>query len=124
VEREIGSLQYSPPQIVRNAAGTILYLPIAIDGTAHENASEYFLWDAGKWQHIEAQGWLKDLSRQMPDGLGIWKGVWPDLRTMQAEAGLYRQSDANCCATGGRARIRFSIRSNRFVLDSVVFERP
>ena len=124
VEREIGSLQYGPPQIVRNAAGTILYLPIAIDGTAHENASEYFLRDAGTWQPIEAQGWLKDLSRQLPAGLGIWKGVWPDLRTMQAEAGLYRQSDANCCPTGGRARIRFSIRSSRFVLDSVAFERP
>ena len=74
---EIGTLQYDPLQIVRNATGIILYLPIAMDGTGHLNASEYFLWDAGKWQPIEAQGWLKNLSQQMPTGLEIWKGVWP-----------------------------------------------
>jgi hypothetical protein len=121
---EIGTMQYDPPQIIRNGTGTILYLPIAIDGTGHYNASEYFLWDAGKWQPIESQGWLKNLSQQMPTGLEIWKGVWPDLRTMQTEVGLYRGGDANCCPTGGRARIRFSIRERRFVLDSVAFERP
>jgi hypothetical protein len=124
VAREVGTLQYDQPQIIHNAVGTILYLPIALDGTGHFNASEYFLWDAGKWQPIEAEGWLNNLSQQIPNGLEIWKGVWPDLRTMQAEAGLYRRGDANCCPTGGTAHIRFSIRSRRFVLDSVVFERP
>ena len=124
VPREVGSLQYDPPQIIRNAAGTILYLPIAVDGTAHLNASEYFLREAGEWQSIEAEEWLKNLSQQVPTGREIWKGIWPDLRTMQAEAGLYRRGDADCCPTGGTARIRFSIRSRRFVLDAVVFEEP
>src|SRR5687767_917407 len=27
-------------------------------------------------------------------------GVWPDLHTLRAEAGLYREGDGNCCPTG------------------------
>jgi hypothetical protein len=124
IEREIGRLHYDPPQIARTPAGTILYLPIAVDGTAHENASEYFLWDAGNWQDIDSQGWRDELFSKVPAGLQIRKGVWPDLRTMETQVGLYRQGDDNASPTGGSLRIRYAIRLRRFVLDSVTFERP
>jgi hypothetical protein len=123
VDREIAMVYSEKPEIVRNSAGTLLYLPVAFDGTGHGNDSDYYLREAGEWVPIEAAAWLAELGRRIPAGLGIWKGVWPDLRTMQAEAGLYRADDANCCPTGGIARIRLAIRSRQLVIDSVVIDK-
>ena len=120
---DIGALFYLEPEILRTAVGTILYLPIAYDGTGHGNGSEYYLRERSDWRRIESEAWLKDLEQRLPAGLQIWKGVWQDLRTMQAEAGLYRQGDANCCPTGGVARIQLAIRDGKFVLESVTFEK-
>ena len=52
-------------------------------------------------------------------GLEMRMGVWPDLHTMRAEAGLYQPGDPNCCPTGGIVRARLAIRSQRFVIVSV-----
>jgi hypothetical protein len=112
------------PEILTGAFGTMLYIPIQLDGTGAGNESEYYLREAGAWMDIDAESWLVDLSKRIPAGLEIWKGVWPNVHTMRAEAGLYRPSDANCCPTGGRARIQLSIRSRRFVIESVTIERP
>jgi hypothetical protein len=123
VEREIATVYSEKPEIVRNSAGTLLYLPVAVDGTGHGNASDYYLREAGEWVPIEAATWLAELRTRIPAGLEIWKGVWPDLRTMRADAGLYRADDANCCPTGGIARIRLAIRSRQLVIDSVVVDK-
>ena len=106
----------------RQGRCAVLNLPIAWEGTAHGNDSEYYIREAGKWERIEAEEWLKELRTRIPPGLEIWKGVWPKLETMEAEAGLYRGGDSNCCPSGGVARIRLAIRSRQFVIDSVVAE--
>jgi len=123
VAREIGTIRTEKPEIIHSSAGTLLYLPVAIEGTAHGNDSEYYLRGTGEWLPIEATTWFAELQKRIPAGLGIWKGVWPDLRTMRAEAGLYRAGDANCCPTGGIARIRLAIRSRQLVIESVVVDK-
>jgi hypothetical protein len=123
VAGDIESLRYEQPQIIRAAAGTLLYLPVAVDGTGHFNESEYFLRDRGAWEPVEAEKWLEDLRRRIPAGLEIWKGVWPNLQTMKAVAGLYSSGDANCCPTGGTARIGLAIRSRHVVIQSLVVEK-
>jgi hypothetical protein len=120
--RDIGAYRARPPQIVSHEGRTILYLPIEVDGTGHFNESEYYLREAGVWQRIEAEGWKEELKRRIPAGLGLWKGIWPDVTTLKAEAGLYRDSDANCCPSGGTARIQLAIRRRRFVIESVTIE--
>jgi hypothetical protein len=122
VTEEVGMLLYERPQIIRTAAGIILHLAIAVDGTGNFNESEYFLRGQGVWEPIEAKEWIKDLPRRIPSGLEIRKGIWPDIKTMQASAGLYRRDDANCCPTGGVARIRLALRGKQFAIDSVVVE--
>lgn len=122
VSSDIGTLLYEKPQITHGAERTLLYLPIALDGTGHGNESEYYLREEGKWEPVEAEAWLDDLKARTPGDLSIWKGVWPNLETMQAQAGLYRNGDVNCCPTGGIAKIRLAIRSRRFVIESVVIE--
>jgi len=118
------TLIYDQPQILKVAAGTLLYLPIRVDGTGHFNVSDYFIRDNGTWKPVEAEGWLKDLAKRLPAGLEIWKGVWPQLGSMTAEAGLYRPGDTNCCPTGGYAQISLAIRSGHFVIKSLVVEKP
>ncbi len=120
---EIGVYVYEKPGLVNNAAGTILYAPIRVDGTANENASEYFLLAADEWQRIESETWRIDLRRRIPSNLEIWKGTWPDLRTMQAEVALYRKGDSNCCPTGGAAHVRLSIQDGKFVIESVSIDK-
>ena len=120
---EIGAVLYEKPELIQNAAGTLLYLPIVIDGTGHGNESEYYLRGASDWDPIEAETWMTELRTRLPAGLEIWRGVWPDLNTMRAEAGLYRVGDSNCCPTGGIARIRLAIRARRLVIDSLVIDR-
>lgn len=122
VAGESGSLRYDRPQIIKGAARTLLYFPIAIEGTAHENASEYFLRDEGAWERVEAYEWFQDLLRRIPAGREIRKGVWPNLQTMTGTVSLYRSGDANCCPTGGTARFALAIRSKHFVIDSFVIE--
>jgi hypothetical protein len=119
---DIGVLFYQKPQIIQSGAGVLLYLPIALDGTGNGDESEYYLRESGRWEPIEAMEWLEDLQHRIPAGLRTRKGIWPDLNTMQAEAGLYRDGDANCCPSGGTVVIRLSIQARRFVIDSMVIE--
>ena len=123
-EPEIGILRYEKPRLLHTPAGTILHLPIVVDGTGHGNSSEYYLATGGAWERIESESWLKDVTSRLPAGLEIWKGIWPDLETMTARTGLHRRGDGNCCPTGGSARMHLSIRDRRFVLDSLLVDPP
>jgi hypothetical protein len=125
VDPEIGTVLYSKPLIIENSFGRLFYIPIQVDGTSGGNTSEYFIQNraAGEWEALDGEGWTKALLKRLPSGLGIWKGIWPDLKTMTAKAGLYREHDANCCPSGGTAFIELGIKQNRFVLKSIRFEK-
>jgi hypothetical protein len=100
---EVGMFVYEMPELVETAAGTVLELKIALDGTGHGNESEYYLRKKGAWQKIESKSWVDDVIKKIPPGVQMWKGLWIDLETMTAKAGLYKKDDANCCPTGGEA---------------------
>jgi hypothetical protein len=120
---EIGLLHFrKKPLIVRHGGETLLWLPVTVDGTGHYNDSRYYVWRAGRWERIDGTSWGGDLTRRLPAGLEIWKGIWPDLTTMTAEVGLYRQGDANCCPTGGVARVRLRVGATGLEMESVEFE--
>jgi hypothetical protein len=116
---EIGLQRYIDPSISDSPAGTLLELPIAMDGTGNYNVSEYYLREDGGWQRIESESWLKDLDAKLPAGLEVWKGVWPDPATLRAKTGLWKEGDGNCCPTGGVAHIQLGIRGRKFVLESL-----
>jgi hypothetical protein len=123
VSWDIGMYRYRTPAIVPNAAGQLLYIPIAWDGTGHGNGSEYYLRRNGKWEQVESTAWEADLRRRVPSDRQMLQGMWPDVRTLRVEVGLYRDGDGNCCPTGGRMKAQLAIRSMRFVVQSVVIER-
>jgi hypothetical protein len=122
VSGDVGIMVYGEPAFVRAPAGTILHLPIRVDGTGNYNESEYYLRKAGPWRKLDSESWQKDLVGRLPAGREMWKGLWPDLVNMRVETGLYRKGDGNCCPTGGTARVRLAIRDTQFVITSVVVD--
>ncbi len=119
---DIGIIYYEKPEIIQIGKTTMMVLKIVIDGTGSGNASEYFSWQDHKWVPIESESWQQELRTKIPAGLQIWRGIWPDFGTMTAETGLYKPTDANCCPTGGRAKIDLALENNQFVFKNVVIE--
>ena len=122
---EIGTCIYRKPEIIKNSIGRFMYVPISESGSGDYNHSEYYLWrpNANDGVSINSESWGEDFWKRIPSGLSVRKGIWPDIRTMTAEASLYREGDANCCPTGGTAFIKFTLKDNQFVVDSVEFRK-
>jgi hypothetical protein len=110
---------FQKPEIVKNALGKILYLPIREDGTGDMNLSEYFLWNGKNWRPIEARFWLNDLSNRIPAQCEIRKGVWPNILTMKATVQLYGKANGKYCPHAEYAHLRLSIRESKFVITSI-----
>jgi hypothetical protein len=123
---EIGILLYEEPVILRNSHGTILHVPIALDGTGHGNESEYYTFqdETKEWRKLETEAWLSGLTGWIPDGLAINKGIWPNLETLTATAPLYRGSDPNCCPSGGEMNVQLEITGGRLSIKSVTVDLP
>jgi hypothetical protein len=121
-DSEIGSRYYNKPEIVDVGNRKLLSLSIRIDGTGAGNESEYYVRQNSKWIQIESESWEKQVLEQIPVGLKIYKGIWPDLKTMKAEAGLYKKGDSNCCPTGGRALIDLELVENQIRVKKLIFE--
>jgi uncharacterized protein len=111
---------YAKPQLLRAGGMQLLHLPVSVPGTGDFNASSLYRREGSRWIQVDSASWEKDLAAQLPKGLAVWKGIWPDWKRMHASTGLYRAKDANCCATGGRAEIELALHGNR--IDLVSFQ--
>lgn len=119
VDADVTLNYYDMPYVLGAGGETVLTIPIHLDGTANGNLSEHYALKGKSWIKIDSTSWLDDLNKRVPAGLAIQKGVWPNLKTMTAEAPLYNPEDANCCPTGGTATATLAIAKNKFVLKSV-----
>lgn len=112
------------------AEGSLLHIPGYTGGTGMGNVDRLYVLEPsnGEWRSIDMDAWLADVGEMLPDGLGIWKGVDYDLRRpwigLYARTPLWRESDANCCATGGEAVISLEIDGDRLVATSVRYLPP
>lgn len=100
----------------------ILHVAGFMMGTGSYNADLLFLrdYDSKEWQPIDIGSWHDEIDAMLPEGLGIWKGVdfnfgdwfWS---AYNARTPLWKESDANCCPSGGWAEIEFEIKDRRLV---------
>lgn len=109
---------YEPPRLTQDG---MIWVPGRVMGTGSFNADLLFRWDdtAGAWQDIELERWWGALPGRLPRGFGVWKGVDYDFNGMAAATGLWRDQDANCCPTGGKALLEFEIAGRSLVLKQV-----
>lgn len=93
----------------RNAAGTI--------------AMQYFVWRADRWAAIDAQHWQKDLQAKLPTGTSSRNlSAWPNLENMSAEVTLFNAQDADCCPSGGVAKVAIGLASNQFFVKKLIIQ--
>lgn len=105
---------------VYNPKAGLLWVPGTMAGTGEGNADVlYQRDDDGKWRQIETQSWRADLAKRLPKGFGAWKGIDYDFMGLGGTTELWRDSDANCCATGGRAYLSFDIKGDSLKLDGI-----
>jgi uncharacterized protein YecT (DUF1311 family) len=115
---------FGKPELVRLKESLLLDLPVSVHGTGAFNASMLYRRDGSRWVAVDITSWEKDLAARLPRGLAVWKGIWPDYRTMSATTGLYRSKDANCCATGGSAEVKLRLERDRLVIAELEIGPP
>ncbi|MBW8269545.1 lysozyme inhibitor LprI family protein [Caldovatus aquaticus] len=105
------------PRLLRAQRGPLLHIPCSRDGTGMFNAESVLApGEGGRWRLLDTGSWTRDLGRRLPRGYGAWKGIYPDYEALAAVTPLWRDGDANCCPTGGRAEIRLGWEGDRLVL--------
>lgn len=97
----------------------LLWVSGRMAGTGDGNADILYQKQVGKWVEIDTGSWQDDLAKRLPKGFGAWHGVDYDLANLGAETELWKEGDANCCATGGRATLDFEIAGNTLKLKAV-----
>jgi hypothetical protein len=115
---------FSKPAMLRTGARTLLHIPGSESGTGNFNHEALYLWRNGRWTDVDTDSWLKTLQKRLPAGLGAWKGIYPDYKTMKAFTLLWRKGDSNACPTGGTADIALAWADDKIVLSGVKVHRP
>jgi hypothetical protein len=107
-----GAAEYDDPLLVKTKYGDILTMSARLpDGSASKS---YYRWNSGRWIPVDARGWLRELSRQLPKGQTIQAGAWPDADSMSARAALSG-------ASGKVAAVELGIANDRFIVRKVSF---
>ena len=115
---ELGIGWFEKPFLVRNVDhGELLVVPGRYTGTGRLVEDYVFLRDDEGWQPTRSaqsdpetgEGWVSELEPYLPEGHGVWKGVWLDYETLTGWTPVWRDDDANCCPTGGTLWMRLDI---------------
>lgn len=103
---------------------TYVAVPAYGQGTGSHWVGSVFRWNGAGVAptEIDAQTWLDTLNDALPAGLGVWKGPEFHWDWMMAESPLWQDSDANCCATGGRVYVELKVEDEALVAASVSVE--
>ncbi|NML07578.1 hypothetical protein [Sphingomonas sp. G-3-2-10] len=104
-----------------NAESKLLWVPGRMVGTGDHNADILYQKRGDRWVEIDMGGWNAALEGRLPKGLGVWHGVDYSFTgdAMGAETDLWKDADANCCATGGRANLEFAIEGDALKLTGI-----
>lgn len=124
---DTGDIEYDLPILVDTGQGLIM---VQATHTSKATTSSgqvrsttdtvnYFLWQSDFWQPIDAQAWRSELPNHLPAGTSVKAKLWPDIKTMSAQARLYREGDADCCPKGGVADIKLKLIKSKFSVKSV-----
>lgn len=109
-------VNYESPRLTDDGK---LWVPGSMAGSGGGNADLLYVKRDGNWVEIETTSWRATLEDRLPKGFSAWQGIEYDFSGMGGTSPLWRDSDANCCATGGTLVLRFSIKGTSLVLDEV-----
>lgn len=99
---------YTDPLVVNSDNDSVM-------GMTSQNAAglvstQYFVWSTNHWLKMDAQNWQHDLQALLPKSSTMRNtSARPDLETMSAKVPLFNAQDADCCPSGGVAKITLSL---------------
>lgn len=113
-----GTAEYDDPLVVQTKYGDILTLSARFpDGNV---TNSYYRWQSGRWIPIDARGWLRDLSKQLPKGVLAKGDAWPDADTMSVRVPLRQSGESG--PSSAVADVELAVAKERFVLRRVQLE--
>lgn len=118
------NVTFGKPEILRTGSRTLLHIPGSESGTGNFNHEALYLWRDGRWTDVDTDSWPKTLEKRLPAGLGAWKGIFPNYKTLTAFTPLWRKGDSNACPTGGTADIGLAWSQDAIILSSVTIHKP
>lgn len=115
---------FSPPDTVENSdEGVLIHVPGVTGGTGAGNADILVLRTRSGWTKPDMESWFDEVNRLLPEGFEIRSGVHFNFREMHASSPVWRESDGNCCATGGTVQIDFALaNANTLSVDRIAFD--
>ncbi|MFN4288230.1 MAG: hypothetical protein ACK4E3_07030 [Brevundimonas sp.] len=115
-----GAASYEPPVSFSIGNQPYIAVPGRHGGTGAFNADHLWAVMPGyDLRDIDIWSWQARAAEHLPAGLEIWKGVEFDWPGLSARTSLWRESDANCCPTGGEAHLLFAIDDDTLLLREV-----
>lgn len=117
-------VSYEAPRLIPQEGGLLLAVPGRLGGSGGGNADLLLRLSPAGWREVELESWMASLPARLPAGLGIGQAVTYDFEAMRARTRLWRDTDANCCPTGGGARLDFRIERDALVLTEIRLDAP
>jgi uncharacterized protein len=116
---------FDDPALIASPAGTLLDLRGYLHGTGNLSAEAVLVEEGGTWRQLDTGAIDSGLVAHVPHGRAIWKGVYPDWRHMTVDSPLWKETDGNCCPTGGTVRATLKRVGLRILVDRVTYDaRP
>ncbi len=111
---------FEDPALIASPVGTLLDLGGHLDGTGNLSAEVLLLGEGAGWQQLDI-GTI-DFTAHVPRDRSVWKGVYPDWLRMTVDTPLWKQSDGNCCPTGGTVRATLKRVGYRILVDRATYD--
>ncbi len=115
---------YSDPMVVNSGDDSVMSM--GSHNAAGVAAARYYVWRNNHWLEMEVQHWQHDLQAALPKGTTSRFSALPDLETMSADVTLFKSSDADCCPSGGVAKVALGLASEvekaQFTVKQVSFQ--
>ncbi len=109
-------VNYEAPKLTEDGK---LWVPGSMAGSGGGNADLLYVKRGETWVEIETTSWRDTLEDRLPKGFSAWQGIDYDFNGMGGRSPLWRDSDANCCPSGGSMTLGFSIKGTSLMLDEV-----
>ncbi len=110
---------YDAPVLHAQEGGLLLAAGGRRAGSGRGNAELLLQRRGTAWRDVELETWQEEAATRLPPGLEIRQAVSYDFGELAAAARLSREADANCCASGGTARLGFRLGGDALRLDTL-----
>lgn len=110
------------PELATNPkAGAFLRLPMMTSGSSGADLGVILHRESPDrpWRQLNASGWFSALAKRIPAGSMAKSGYDLNLATLVATVTFARDSDGNCCPTGGKGAVHLALRGDQLIIDDV-----